>query len=281
VSPLHVASPQTEFRRRQLWLVLTGLAQAYGDTGQFHLNQPAKSLELLRRAKKLEEAPGLAAFEAAWEGAYASAILARIAGQSASEIRSATQSAMQHLSHMDSVDPQSALGANLRVLVDRSRIQLEVREGRDGDALAIARKSYQALSSQLLKNPHDVSLLDLSQRSRVVLASVCIALKQWDEAARHLAEAAGSAEQLARKYPDDLYFIRNGAWVLETQGDLRLAQGNTAQAVDYYRQAIAAWQRWSRIGSTSQYADLYLAGLRAKISDPARVDVRVSALQRY
>jgi eukaryotic-like serine/threonine-protein kinase len=283
-------NPTSQRTRRQLALVWTEMAKALGSSTAFHMNQPVRALELLRKvetlreAQKESEASAVSAqqnFDSLQQQAFLKQAFALVLLlTNPEEGKAMAKAGLDLTGAMRARDPKHAMAATVQRNIQSTLASLELRTGHPAEALVQIEKERAAMAAALQADAEDLSALDSKSQVDAEAVIALNALGRFDEAAKVLAAAEQDAARVAAKYPEDLYFLRNHAILLEVSGDHHRLQKNPAKSAEQYRQAMEAWTRWSRLSPGTPYPGLFLSALQKKLAEPLDPSLVMKGLER-
>jgi len=290
LEPIHRANPASQNSSRQLGVVWAELARAFGNARMFHIGQPRRALEVLQRIESLREAQTekVASAESAAQNfdALASDALRR-ADKGAVllllnpiESESVLRPGFASVATMLARDPKNGFAVRIRDDLNFVLAAAQLRQGKPAAALPIMEALRANALARLRVDTEDLGAHDSLGLAFGQMGIALIALRRWDEADKLLTDAEQNTGQVAAKYPEDLYFVRNQARVLEVFGDYHRARGNKPKSEEYYRRAIESWTRWRGVAGTVPYPEFYISMLRRKLAEPENTSLLLRSIER-
>jgi eukaryotic-like serine/threonine-protein kinase len=276
-------NPKLPGPRRQLGIVLMELAGQTAAIHKFHLNRPAEALAYLERFRVLEEQSDAA--ERASDKLNADALNGQVSflnvstyvlvhTDKAAALREARKS-LAIATEMMKLDPRNSRNIRQQQAQKTAVALMELRNGNAAAARDLLREVVRDYEADLRRHPDDLATLDAISQDEGRLALAHLALREFSEAEKLLAVALPRSEQTLAKYPDDLYFLRNRANLLEVNGDLATLRGDAAAARKSYGDARGFWEKWKQLAPANPYPEMFLKALSAKMAragDPKIVD---------
>jgi len=259
---------------RQLNIVWMELARAYGNPAFFHLGQSKKALDVLDKiahVRSLQPRKDANDFDAlTGELFLKSERGATLLNVDAKAAMAELESALRIADALLERSPRHGIAERLRVDVENHAAELDVRMGRTDRAKPVLDRILQQTQTRLQTQANDLGTLSRLVQARVKLGFAHIRDRNWDAAERTLTTAISEADGIEKRYPDDLYFIRNHAVALSAFGDYQRARGNRAASESYYGMSLESWKRWRKVApSGGPHASLYERVLERKIAEPA------------
>lgn len=257
-------------RQNQVAVRFSGLATAYGDPSEFHLNDTREALRFYHRAREIQErlvAADSKNAQAAFNLVRVRVGLARL--YKSSDVPSAIRYGTQALEGIEALLRKSpedlSLRTHLRTCLTNLGLAL-IAGGDQSRGLAMLNKAV-ALSSELFaRAPEDLGVLEGRILNHLELGHVQTTSKLLPEAEANLAKAESYLAPLRKKLPTDLYFLRDDAAIAEAKGDLSAARGQNEQAMASYREASRMWKDWAKLAVESPFTKLHLDRLAAKLA---------------
>lgn len=286
LEPMLAADPNSQRTRRQLGLVSQDLARALGSPRSFHINQRGRAVETLRKALSLRRPEGRPGdppdIDAMTSRAMMHLDLAAMLVQSdPAASLAAVEAALGWTGAILARNPNDARTARIHHTLEEELANTRLQLGQPGLGLAVLERFHVFYLAALKKDPEDLSLLDGFGKVQSARAKALTALARWTEAEAALDTAEADTARVTAKYGDDLYFLRNHAWVLEAFGDFWRVRGETAKSQEYYRRAHEIWARWARIVPTGHpYPELFASVLKRKLADPKNMALVARILDR-
>jgi len=271
LSPVRTAEPNNVNAAIAEVTLLDALAALYGDTGRFHINQPQKAIEVLRRLE--QRARKTLATDPKNNNAQQSLsiTLTRIArAYVLFDARAAERTALEALEVVNSLaasSPQNYRYQRLRSNVTWPLSEAYLALGQPAKAIQVLPATAPSAAEALKLDPNDLAGLATIVGEHWRLAIAFKDLRRWAKAETHIEEGRRLAAGLLQRLPEDLYFIRDAALIEETAGDLELARGNSVAARDQYAKAVVLWRRWvSTASARGPYPELHLQRVQAKLA---------------
>ncbi|BDC48347.1 hypothetical protein F183_A06630 [Bryobacterales bacterium F-183] len=178
------------------------------------------------------------------------------------------------------LDPKHTMSQQWDTNITAIEARLHLLAGRPAQAVPLLTKVLTTQKAILAQDSMDLVALDSICGTGAELGIALIALRQWPEAARVLAETDGHSSRAVTKFPEDLYFLRNRARLLEVYGDYYSQQNDSGKAAGYYTQALDVWKRWTSLTPPSPYAGPFVDALQKKIANPLDRSLRMQSPDR-
>jgi len=272
MEPALAADPQNTRLRTIVSSLLSGIGSILGDAEVFHLNEPAKALAVLQRVVRMElEATSADGKNRNAQENLAIALLRLAAVQVLSDAATARETARdgwERARRLRDAEPSSPRFAHLfwngRTMLAQTHLAL--RE--PAQVAALYGNSLPPAKEALARYGNDLGELESVLRDHLRLVEAYIQMRRWDKATRHLGESALMIADLTKRYPDDLYFLRDHAWQQEAEGDLAAARQDKLRAQERWKSALKLWEKWRQLAlAPSPYPDGQSQRLQKKIGN--------------
>ncbi|MBL8213130.1 MAG: serine/threonine protein kinase [Bryobacterales bacterium] len=258
--------------RPVLSALLIQMGGVLGDPQSFHLNEPAKALAALERARKMEADAAAADPKNVHARENLALALQRMACvRLRVDPRAAITTAREAVAlsrQLHDMDPGNLRHAQIHGSARTSLAWAYLAAGEAANAVAQYTQEPVPAKEALARYGNDLASFEVALHAHWVLGMAHTGTRQWEQANRHLGEAWQMADALVKRLPEDLYFLRDFADVEEAEGDLAAARGDRGGAVGHWRTAVRIWERWSRLAAApSVFPDLPKARLRKKLGN--------------
>ncbi|MBL8230548.1 MAG: protein kinase [Bryobacterales bacterium] len=269
VEQLQKAKPDHAPASQILTTLLMDLGAIHGMPSQFHLNQPRKAIEYLKRAETIIEKS--VARDPKNSTAQQTRIILWIRMAEVMRALDAAESIRYGRNALAGIDQLIAGSApNFRLERIRQNAVIALAQSyRDGgqpaNVLATYDRPLPKGEDLLAKNASDLGGIEGLLQDRLTLGQAYTGLKDLEKAEASLHEVGKLVRTLRERMPEDLFFLRDEAEYFEALGDLALARGDRAGAADQYRKASESWKQWVKLAVAGPYTNMHHARLEGKL----------------